>query len=154
MPYADPARQREYNRILYQTRYQTDPEFRADEAVRKAIWYWKNQTEILWRYRFKRCLKHQFTKTAQAVVDAVNDMVAPLSQQQLNAKISTDLTRLWSRQRNKLLASLPENCQAERDTIEKLLFASFYAGANAGAKVRGLVTASRTELTIPASPQG
>ena len=46
MPYADPDRQREYNRILARTRYQQDAEFRADEALRKRIWYYKHQLEI------------------------------------------------------------------------------------------------------------
>jgi len=54
MPYADPTEQKAYNLELYLRRYQSDPEFRADEAFRKKLWYERNQGKILARYREKR----------------------------------------------------------------------------------------------------
>ena len=54
MPYADPAVQAEFMRTLYARRYQDDPEFRADEAFRKKIWYDRNQVKVTARYRKKR----------------------------------------------------------------------------------------------------
>jgi hypothetical protein len=54
MPYADPTEQKAYNLELYLRRYQSDPEFRADEAFRKKLWYYRNQAKILSRYRKKR----------------------------------------------------------------------------------------------------
>ena len=54
MPYADPAEQAEFNRTLYLRRYQSDPEFRADEAFRKKLWYDRNQEKIVAAYRKKR----------------------------------------------------------------------------------------------------
>ena len=54
MPYADPTEQKAYNLALYLRRYQSDPEFRADEALRKKRWYDKNQAAITWEYRKKR----------------------------------------------------------------------------------------------------
>jgi hypothetical protein len=54
MPYADPSVQAEFNRNLYLRRYQSDPEFREAEALRKKQWYLRNQAKILARYRKKR----------------------------------------------------------------------------------------------------
>jgi len=54
MPYADPTEQKAYNLELYLRRYQSDPEFRADEAFRKKLWYYRNQGKVLARYRKKR----------------------------------------------------------------------------------------------------
>jgi hypothetical protein len=71
MPYADPDRQREYNRILARTRYQQDAEFRADEALRKRIWYYKHQLEILERKK----LWYQRNKILQKLIDLISDYV-------------------------------------------------------------------------------
>ena len=46
MPYADPSEQREFNRNLFLRRYQSDPEFREDEALRKARWYELNRAKV------------------------------------------------------------------------------------------------------------
>jgi tRNA/tmRNA/rRNA uracil-C5-methylase (TrmA/RlmC/RlmD family) len=54
MPYADPTEQKAYNLELYLRRYAEDPEFRADEAFRKKLWYYRNQEKIVARYRKKR----------------------------------------------------------------------------------------------------
>jgi hypothetical protein len=54
MPYADPGVKRHYDNTLFLQRYQSDPEFRADEAYRKRIWYYRKQDEILARYRARR----------------------------------------------------------------------------------------------------
>jgi hypothetical protein len=54
MPYADPAEKAEYNRIFFLRRYQSDPEFREDEALRKKKWYDTNQARIVAAYRKKR----------------------------------------------------------------------------------------------------
>ena len=54
MPYADPGVKRHYDNTLFLERYQSDPEFRADEAFRKKIWYYRKQDEILARYRARR----------------------------------------------------------------------------------------------------
>jgi hypothetical protein len=54
MPYADPAEQAEFMRTLYARRYQDDPEFRADEAFRKKVWYYRNQEKVVAAYRKKR----------------------------------------------------------------------------------------------------
>jgi hypothetical protein len=54
MPYADPTEQKAYNLELYLRRYQSDPEFRADEAFRKKLWYDRNQAKVTARYRKKR----------------------------------------------------------------------------------------------------
>ena len=54
MPYADPTEQKAYNLALYLRRYQSDPEFRDDEAFRKKVWYYRNQEKIVARYRKKR----------------------------------------------------------------------------------------------------
>ena len=42
MPYRDPEDRRAYYRRKYRERYQTDPDFRAAEAERKAEWYSMN----------------------------------------------------------------------------------------------------------------
>ena len=47
MPYADPMEKAEFQRTAYLRRYQNDPEFRADEALRKAMWYYRNQEKIV-----------------------------------------------------------------------------------------------------------
>ena len=39
MPYADQAKQKKYRADRYRTIYQTDEEFRASEAERKAAWF-------------------------------------------------------------------------------------------------------------------
>ena len=54
VPYADPTEQKAYNLELYLRRYASDPEFRADEAYRKQIWYERNQEKIVAAYREKR----------------------------------------------------------------------------------------------------
>lgn len=54
MPYADPSEQAEFQRTVYLRRYQSDPEFRADEKLRKEQWYYRNQSKILAAYRKKR----------------------------------------------------------------------------------------------------
>jgi hypothetical protein len=46
MPYKDPSAQREFNRKLFRSRYTTDPEFRASEALRKARWYRRNRMRL------------------------------------------------------------------------------------------------------------
>jgi hypothetical protein len=46
VPYADPSEQREFNRNLFFRRYNSDAEFREDEALRKKKWYDLNQTKI------------------------------------------------------------------------------------------------------------
>jgi hypothetical protein len=54
MPYADPGVKRHYDNTLFLQRYQSDPEFRADEAYRKRIWYYREHEKVLARYRAKR----------------------------------------------------------------------------------------------------
>jgi hypothetical protein len=56
-PYADPSEQREYNRNLYWSRYNFDPEFRADEMVRKGKWYHTNSVKILRRIHERQAKK-------------------------------------------------------------------------------------------------
>ena len=51
MPYADPDQQREFNRELFNRRYNSDPEFREAEAFRKARWYQTHRERILSRVR-------------------------------------------------------------------------------------------------------
>jgi hypothetical protein len=41
-------------RRLYLSRYQSDAEFRADEALRKKQWYHRKQAKIVAAYRKKR----------------------------------------------------------------------------------------------------
>lgn len=76
IPYADPDRQREFNRNLYRNRYQQDPEFRASEALRKGEWYLKHQPEIIEKYRLKRTYLRKIKKAAQGVVDLINTLIA------------------------------------------------------------------------------
>lgn len=38
-PFSDPEKRREYNRKYYRKKYQSDPEFRKQEAERKAAWF-------------------------------------------------------------------------------------------------------------------
>jgi hypothetical protein len=54
VPYADPSEQARFSRELYLRKYQSDPEFREAEALRKKQWYYRNQAKILARYRKKR----------------------------------------------------------------------------------------------------
>jgi len=75
MPYADPDRQREYNRILARNRYQQDAEFRADEALRKRLWYYKNQLEILERKKVRRYYIQKRNRILQRLIDLVSDYV-------------------------------------------------------------------------------
>lgn len=43
MPYADPIKQKKFRADRYRTIYQTDEEFRAAEATRKAEWFAQRQ---------------------------------------------------------------------------------------------------------------
>jgi hypothetical protein len=82
MPYADPAEQAAYNLDLYLRRYQSDPEFRADEAFRKKLWYVRNQGKILSRYRKKRKKIRAAFKAVRSgkAVHAQNAALLPISQ--------------------------------------------------------------------------
>jgi hypothetical protein len=54
MPYADPDRQREFNRNLFYVRYHTDPEFREAESYRKHVWYEKHRERVIAHVRESR----------------------------------------------------------------------------------------------------
>ncbi len=43
MPYADPIKQKKFRADRYRAIYQTDDEFRAAEAARKAAWFAERQ---------------------------------------------------------------------------------------------------------------
>lgn len=45
MPYSDPEEQKDAQADWYRQKYQTDPDFRNDEADRKAQWYEANAEE-------------------------------------------------------------------------------------------------------------
>jgi hypothetical protein len=57
MPFADPDRQREYNRDLFRNRYQQDAEFREKEKFRKGKehgWFGRTREETLARLEARR----------------------------------------------------------------------------------------------------
>jgi hypothetical protein len=82
MPYADPTEQKAYNLDLYLRRYQSDPEFRADEAFRKKLWYYRNQEKIVARYRKKRKKIRAVSKVVRSgqPIHAKDAVLLPVSQ--------------------------------------------------------------------------
>ena len=82
MPYADPSEQKAYNLELYLRRYAEDPEFRADEAFRKKLWYYRNQEKLLARYRKKRKKIRAASKTVRSDqwINPMDPTLFPISQ--------------------------------------------------------------------------
>jgi hypothetical protein len=66
MPFADPGDYRDYHRNLFWNRYQNDPEFREDEAARKARWYAQKREEILARMKVRYVAKRKKIKKNSA----------------------------------------------------------------------------------------
>lgn len=63
MPYADPEKQKEARRDWYRRKYNSDPEFKGEEAARKAKWLQteagkESNNEANWRYRTKKKRAH------------------------------------------------------------------------------------------------
>jgi hypothetical protein len=66
VPYSDPSEQAEFSRKFYLRKYQSDPEFREAEALRKKKWYDQNRNKILARYRKRRKKKIASAKFLQS----------------------------------------------------------------------------------------
>ena len=68
MPYADPAKQKKFRAERYRSIYQTDDEFRAAEAARKAEWFATRQDareRMKQRYRERYANDPAFRKKEQ-----------------------------------------------------------------------------------------
>jgi phosphoglycolate phosphatase-like HAD superfamily hydrolase len=94
MPYADPKEQADYQRDRYARLYRDNPEFRVEEALRKRIWYYRNQAAILARYRARYRDVRKKLRVAKrlafitAKIPELEYQLAQLKEEQSNLAIS------------------------------------------------------------------